>query len=110
MTAVSELYLPVAVMTLIGIGFPVGSFIANALLAPSKSGSDKTKLRSILLPGYGMKHIVYSVEEKNRKGTVKPPFSSERKAFPRIVLVCHFHNEYKMKVNKASKAENTDEN
>ena len=60
MTAVSELYLPVAVMTLIGIGFPVGSFIANALLAPSKSGSDKTKLRSILLPGYESDQSLYT--------------------------------------------------
>ena len=60
MTAVSELYLPVAIMTLIGIGFPVGSFIANALLAPSKSGSDKTKLRSILLPGYESDQSLYT--------------------------------------------------
>ena len=29
MSTVAEMYLPVAVMTLVGIGFPVGSFIAR---------------------------------------------------------------------------------
>ena len=34
MSTVAEMYLPVAVMTLVGIGFPVGSFIATRFLRP----------------------------------------------------------------------------
>ena len=59
MTAVAEMYLPVAVMTLVGIGFPVISFLATRFLRPTKKGSDGTKMRSILLPGYETDQSLY---------------------------------------------------
>ena len=40
MSTVAEMYLPVAVMTIVGIGFPVGSFIATRFLRPTPKGSD----------------------------------------------------------------------
>jgi len=59
MSTVAEMYLPVAVMTLVGIGFPVGSFIATRFLRPTPKGSDPTKTRSLLLPGYESDHSLY---------------------------------------------------
>ena len=55
MTSVSEAYLALAVMTLVGIGFPVGSFIASRLLRPVVDPNNPTKTRSWLLPGYEVK-------------------------------------------------------
>ena len=40
MSTVAEMYLPVAVMTIVGIGFPVGSFIATRFLRQTTKGSD----------------------------------------------------------------------
>ena len=59
MSSVAEMYLPVAVMTLVGIGFPVFSFFATRFLRPTTSGSDINKTRSILLPGYEVDHSLY---------------------------------------------------
>ncbi|MAK95654.1 MAG: NADH-quinone oxidoreductase subunit A [Candidatus Thermoplasmatota archaeon] len=59
MTSVPEAYIAVAAMTLVGIGFPVGSFIAAELLRPRKSPNDPTKLRSWLLPGYESDQSLY---------------------------------------------------
>ena len=59
MSTVAEMYLPVAVMTLVGIGFPVGSFIATRFLRPTAKGSDSSKTRSLLLPGYEADHSLY---------------------------------------------------
>lgn len=59
MTSVPEAYLAVAVMALVGIGFPVGSFIAAAFLRPRKSPNDPTKMRSWLLPGYETDQSLY---------------------------------------------------
>ena len=59
MSSVAEMYLPVAVMTLVGIGFPVFSFFATRFIRPTKSGSDHNKTRSILLPGYESDHSLY---------------------------------------------------
>ena len=59
MSTVAEMYLPVAVMTLVGIGFPVLSFFATRFLRPTAKGSDTNKTRSILLPGYGVDHSLY---------------------------------------------------
>jgi len=59
MTSVPEAYLAVAVMALVGIGFPVGSFIAAAVLRPRKSPNDPTKMRSWLLPGYETDQSLY---------------------------------------------------
>jgi len=60
MTTVTEMYLPVAVMTLVGIGFPVFSFFATRFLRPTTKGSDVNKTRSILLPGYETDHSLYT--------------------------------------------------
>ena len=46
MTSVSEAYLALAVMTLVGIGFPVGSFVASRLLRPVVDPNNPTKTRS----------------------------------------------------------------
>ena len=59
MSTVTEMYLPVAVMTLVGIGFPVFSFFATRFLRPTTKGSDVNKTRSILLPGYEVDHSLY---------------------------------------------------
>ena len=59
MSSVAEMYLPVAVMTIVGIGFPVGSFIATRFLRPIPKGSDSNKTRSLLLPGYEADHSLY---------------------------------------------------
>jgi len=59
LTSVSEAYLALAVMTLVGIGFPVGSFIASRLLRPVVDPNDPTKTRSWLLPGYEVDQSLY---------------------------------------------------
>jgi NADH:ubiquinone oxidoreductase subunit 3 (subunit A) len=59
MQTVSEAYLAVAIMTLVGIGFPVGSFILSKLLRPSYNPNDPTKLSSWLLPGYETDQTLY---------------------------------------------------
>ena len=59
MTSVSEAYLALAVMTLVGIGFPVGSFIASRLLRPVVDPNNPTKTRSWLLPGYEEDQSLY---------------------------------------------------
>ena len=59
MTSVSEAYLALAVMTLVGIGFPVGSFIASRLLRPVVDPNNPTKTRSWLLPGYEVDQSLY---------------------------------------------------
>ena len=58
-STVAEMYLPVAVMALVGIGFPVLSFFATRFLRPTAKGSDTNKTRSILLPGYEVDHSLY---------------------------------------------------
>ena len=59
MTSVSEAYLGLAVMTLVGIGFPVGSFIASRLLRPVVDPNNPTRTRSWLLPGYEVDQSLY---------------------------------------------------
>ena len=59
MTSVSEAYLALAVMTLVGIGFPVGSFIASRLLRPVVNPNNPTRTRSWLLPGYEVDQSLY---------------------------------------------------
>ena len=59
MTSVSEAYLALAVMTLVGIGFPVGSFIASRLLRPVVDPDNPTRTRSWLLPGYEVDQSLY---------------------------------------------------
>jgi len=59
MTSVSEAYLALAVMTLVGIGFPVGSFVASRLLRPVVDPNNPTITRSWLLPGYEVDQSLY---------------------------------------------------
>ena len=59
MSTVPEAYLALAVMTLVGIGFPVMSFVASRFLRPTPSANDNNKLRSILLPGYETDQSLY---------------------------------------------------
>ena len=59
MTSVPEAYVAVAVMTLVGIGFPVVSFIASAFLRPRKVSNEPFKMRSWLLPGYETDQSLY---------------------------------------------------
>ena len=59
MTSVPEAYIAVAVMTLVGIGFPVVSFIASAFLRPRKVSNEPFKMRSWLLPGYETDQSLY---------------------------------------------------
>ena len=59
MDTVTEAYLAFAIMTLVGIGFPVGAFIASYFLRPIEDPNDRTKVRSILLPGYDRDHTLY---------------------------------------------------
>ena len=59
MSTVPEDYLAVAVMALVGIGFPVMSFIASGFLRPRKTGNDPMKLNSWLLPGYETDQSLY---------------------------------------------------
>ena len=59
MSTVPEAYLALAVMTLVGIGFPVMSFVASRFLRPTPSAHDNNNLRSILLPGYETDQSLY---------------------------------------------------
>ena len=59
MSTVPEAYLALAIMTLVGIGFPVMSFVASRFLRPTPSANDSNKLRSILLPGYESDQSLY---------------------------------------------------
>ena len=70
MSTVPEAYLALAVMTLVGIGFPVGSFVASRFLRPTPSAHDNNKLRSILLPGYETDQSLY-VRERARMNAVQ---------------------------------------
>ena len=44
MDTVTEAYLAFAIMTLVGIGFPVGAFIASYFLRPIEDPNDRTKV------------------------------------------------------------------
>lgn len=59
MTTVPEAYLAVAVMALVGIGFPVVTYIATAFLRPRKDPNDPNMMRSWLLPGYETDQSLY---------------------------------------------------
>jgi NADH:ubiquinone oxidoreductase subunit 3 (subunit A) len=59
MSTVPEAYLALAIMTLVGIGFPVMTFIGSYFLRPTQHPHDRTKVRSILLPGYERDQSLY---------------------------------------------------
>ena len=48
MDTVTEAYLAFGIMTLVGIGFPVGAFIASYFLRPTEDPNNRSKVRSIL--------------------------------------------------------------
>jgi len=58
--SVPSAYLAVAIMTLVGIGFPLGGFIMSRFLRPSPDPNNPNRLRSILLPGYESDLSLYS--------------------------------------------------
>ena len=59
MDTVTEAYLAFGIMTLVGIGFPVGAFVASYFLRPTEDPNNRSKVRSILLPGYERDHSLY---------------------------------------------------
>ena len=59
LSTVPEAYLAVAVMALVGIGFPVLSFVGSGFWRPRKTGNDANKLSSWLLPGYESDQSLY---------------------------------------------------
>ena len=59
MTSVSAAYLSLALMTLVGIGFPLGGFVLSRFLRPMPDPNDPTKLRSFLLKGYESDQSLY---------------------------------------------------
>ena len=59
MSSVSAAYLSLALMTLVGIGFPFGGFLLSRFLRPMPDPNDPTKLRSFLLKGYETDQSLY---------------------------------------------------
>ena len=59
MPSVSAAYLSLALMTLVGIGFPLGGFVLSRFLRPMPDPNDPTKLRSFLLDGYESDQSLY---------------------------------------------------
>jgi len=59
MTSVPEEYLSLALMTLIGIGFPLGGFVMSRFVRPMPDPNDPTQLRSFLLRGYETDQSLY---------------------------------------------------
>ena len=65
MSTVPEAYLALAIMTLVGIGFPVMTFIGSYFLRPTQHPHDRTKVRSILIQGYELDKSLYIRRESN---------------------------------------------
>ena len=59
MSSVSAAYLSLALMTIVGIGFPFGGFLLSRFLRPMPDPNDPTKLRSFLLKGYETDQSLY---------------------------------------------------
>ena len=59
MSSVSAAYLSLALMTIVGIGFPLGGFVLSRFLRPMPDPNDPTKLRSFLLDGYESDQSLY---------------------------------------------------
>ena len=59
MPSVSAAYLSLALMTIVGIGFPLGGFVLSRFLRPMPDPNDPTKLRSFLLDGYESDQSLY---------------------------------------------------
>ena len=59
MTSVSAAYLSLALMTIVGIGFPLGGFVLSRFMRPMTDPNDPTKLRSFLLDGYESDQSLY---------------------------------------------------
>jgi len=57
--AVTDDYLAVALMTIIGIGFPLGAFVMSRFVRPVTDRSDSNITRSYFLPGYEKDHSLY---------------------------------------------------
>ncbi len=57
--SVPSAYLAVAVMTLVGIGFPLGGFLVSRFVRPTPDPNNPNTLRSILLDGYDVDQTLY---------------------------------------------------
>ncbi len=58
--SVPSAYLGLAIMTVVGFGFPFGAFLLSRFLRPTPDSNDKNKLSSILLDGLESDHSLYS--------------------------------------------------
>ncbi|MCS5527406.1 MAG: NADH-quinone oxidoreductase subunit A [Candidatus Poseidoniales archaeon] len=58
--SVPSAYLGLAIMTIVGFGFPFGAFLTSRFLRPTPDPSNPNKLSSILLDGLESDHTLYS--------------------------------------------------
>jgi NADH:ubiquinone oxidoreductase subunit 3 (subunit A) len=58
--SVPSAYLGLAIMTVVGFGFPFGAFLLSRFLRPTPDPNNPNKLRSILLDGMESDHTLYS--------------------------------------------------
>lgn len=56
---VTDDYLAVALMTIVGIGFPLGAFVMSRFFRPVTDSSNSNITRSYFLPGYEKDHSLY---------------------------------------------------
>ena len=56
---VPDAYLAVALMTIVGIGFPLGAFILSRFFRPMPDASNPNITRSYFLEGYEVDHSLY---------------------------------------------------
>jgi NADH:ubiquinone oxidoreductase subunit 3 (subunit A) len=59
MSTVSADYLSLGLMTIVGIGFPLGGFLLSRFLRPMPDPNNPTQLRSFLLRGYETDQSLY---------------------------------------------------
>ena len=57
--ALTDDYLSVALMTIVGIGFPLGAFVLSRFFRPMPDPSNSNITRSYFLPGYEKDHSLY---------------------------------------------------
>jgi len=59
-STVPDAYLAVGLMTIIGIGFPLGSFILSRFFRPMPDAANPNITRSYFLEGYEVDHSLYT--------------------------------------------------
>ncbi|HJL59991.1 MAG TPA: NADH-quinone oxidoreductase subunit A [Candidatus Thalassarchaeaceae archaeon] len=58
--SVPTAYLGLAIMTVVGIGFPLGAFVVSKFLRPTPDPNNPNKLRSLLLDGLESDNTLHS--------------------------------------------------